>query len=594
MTGRSLHVLVSLTRGYPWALPVIVTLSLTASLAEGLGIGLIIPLLDIVLGGTEQVESSGPLSGYLRGLASFVEGEHAGLILIGAIFALIALKTFIAVSEVVISSRVIARAIHDLRLALATQLFAVSYEYFAGLSQGRLVALLDSRTYRAGEALRALANMITSICAVLVFGVLLLLLSWQLTLVVAIMVLPVSLVVRFLGHTAYKHGALLTRAVSGLSERILELLVSMRTIRLFNQEVLEQERFAEASTELRRTWWRSSAIGESVSALVELLYVPVFLAVIGFAWYLQMGVSSVLVFVGLLYRLQGPLRRLDASRVALASQAAAVLDVQSLRDQTDKPYLPSGDIRPDGLRDSIEFAHVTFRYAGSDVPALDDVSLVLKAGTITALVGDSGSGKSTLTNLLARLYDPHAGSIRADGVDLAQFDLRSWRSLLAFSGQDADLLTGTVRFNIAYGVDAATEAEVESAARAAQAHEFITQLPNGYATEVGPRGTQLSGGQRQRIALARAILRRPALLVLDEATNAVDGVTEIAIQNAIEQLGDGTTVLVVAHRLNTVSRADQVIVMRAGRIVQQGTPQELRAVPGLFADLYAAQHLETG
>jgi subfamily B ATP-binding cassette protein MsbA len=594
MTGRSLQVLFGLTRAYPWALPVIVTLSLAASLAEGLGIGLLIPLLDIVLAGTDQAESPSPLSEYLHELASLVDGEHAGLVLVGIIFTLIALKTVIAVGEVVVSSRVIARAIHDLRLELASQLFAVSYEYFARLSQGRLVSLLDARTYRAGEALRALANMITSICAVLVFGVLLLLLSWQLTLVVAVMVLPVSLVVRYLGHSAYNYGARLTRAASGMSERILELLVSMRTIRLFNQEALEQDRLDKASSELRRAWWRSSALGESVGALVELLYVPVFLAVVGFAWYLEMGFSSVLVFVGLLYRLQGPLRRLDASRVALASQAAAVLDVQSLRDDADKPYLQSGDIRPDGLRESIEFDRVTFRYAGNDVPALDDVSLVLKAGAITALVGDSGSGKSTLTNLLARLYDPMTGAIRADGVDIREFDLSSWRSLMAFSGQDADLLTGTVRFNIAYGVDAATDADVENAARAVQAHEFITQLPDGYATDVGPRGTQLSGGQRQRIALARAILRRPALLVLDEATNAVDGVTELAIQNAIDQLGRGTTVLVVAHRLNTVSRADQVIVMRAGRILQRGTPQELRAVPGLFAELYAAQSVEAG
>jgi ATP-binding cassette, subfamily B, bacterial MsbA len=169
-------------------------------------------------------------------------------------------------------------------------------------------------------------------------------------------------------------------------------------------------------------------------------------------------------------------------------------------------------------------------------------------------------------------------------------NLTAWRARIAFAGQDAELVSGSVRFNIAYGVESATDEAVEEAARAAQAHDFILGLQDGYDSEVGPRGLRLSGGQRQRIALARAILRRPDILVLDEATNAVDGITEMAIQGAVEQLAHGTTVVLVAHRLNTLKRAQHVIVMSAGRIVQEGVPHELLDMPGPLSELYAAHH----
>ena len=220
--------------------------------------------------------------------------------------------------------------------------------------------------------------------------------------------------------------------------------------------------------------------------------------------------------------------------------------------------------------------------------------LSLKAGTVNAIVGDSGAGKSTLIHLLCRLHDPQAGVVRADGIDLRELDLASWRARIAFAGQDAELLSGTVRFNIAYGVDEASDEAVEDAARVAHAHEFIAGLPGGYDAEVGPRGTHLSGGQRQRIALARAILCHPDILILDEATNAVDGVTEMAIQGAIERLSGDTTMLLVAHRLNTLNRAQHVIVLKAGEVVQEGPPEQLLAVPGALQELYAAHHALEG
>lgn len=590
MTLQAIRSLLEFTRPYPWAIPVLVVLGLAASLAEGLGIGLIIPLLDNMLQGPSETAASGPLAEALRRVAAIVGGDRAPLVLGLLIVGLVALKTLILALDVYVSTSIIARAMRDLRVALAQQLLTVGYEYFSRVPQGTLVNLLDSQTFRASEALRALTTMIGSLCTVAVFGILLLMLSWQLTIVVGLLVLPVSLAVRLLAARAHIWGEEMVSSYSHLAERILELLVSMRTIRIFNREKAEAQRFHVAAEDVKRAYQRTETLNQLLPALVEFLYVPVFVAVLGIAWHLETGIPTVLVFMLLLYRLQSPLKRVNTSRVILASYAAGIRELQALLDRSDKPYLQSGRTKIEHLREGVEFDHATFAYTGTSAAAVRDASVFLEAGRVNAIVGDSGAGKSTLIHLLCRLHDPQAGAVRADGIDLRELDLPSWRQRIAFAGQDAELLSGTVRFNIAYGVDEASDEAIEEAAKVAQAHEFIVTLPGGYDAEVGPRGTRLSGGQRQRIALARAILCRPDILILDEATNAVDGVTETAIQSALQRFSRDTTVVLVAHRLNTLKRAQHVIVMKDGQVVQQGPPEQLLAEPGALQELYAAHH----
>ncbi|MFO7904648.1 MAG: ABC transporter ATP-binding protein [Pirellulaceae bacterium] len=595
MTLQTIRALIDFTRPYPWAIPVLVLLGLTASIAEGVGIGLLIPLLDAMLQQTGEVESSGPLADFMRQATQLLGSDHVLLVLSALIIALIALKTLIVALDAFVSTWVIARAMGDLRLALVRQLLDVSYEYFGRIPQGNLVNILDSQTYRASESLRALTQLIGNLSTATVFVVLLLLLSWQLTIVVAALVLPISLAIRLLASKAHAWGEWMVESYSELAARILELLVSMRSIRLFNRESTEIERFDGAVGEVKRAYQRTEVMYALLPALVEFMYVPVFVLVLVTALHLQIDVPTVLVFMLLLYRLQNPLKMLHASRIRLATYAAGIRDLHGLLDRSDKPYLKSGTRRIDRIRRGVEFDRVSFSYLGSKNPALRDISLVLRAGTVNAIVGDSGAGKSTLINLLCRLHDPASGVLRVDGIDLRELDLTSWRSRIALAGQDAELLNGSVRFNITYGVDTATEEEIEDAARVAQAHEFILGLPDGYQSEVGPRGTLLSGGQRQRVALARAILRRPDILILDEATNAVDGVTETAIQSAVDRISQNTTVVLVAHRLNTLKRAQFVVVMSGGQIIQQGAPCELLAVPGPLRDLYSAhRRLEQG
>ena len=242
------------------------------------------------------------------------------------------------------------------------------------------------------------------------------------------------------------------------------------------------------------------------------------------------------------------------------------------------------------MQQAISLEAVSFRYNSQDPDALRDISLRIPKGKTTAIVGSSGAGKSTLINLICRFYEVSAGEIYADGCPLREFDLVSWRSCLAIVSQDLHIFSTTIRENIAYGRFDATEAEIITAAEQANAHEFIVQLPQGYDTKVGDRGVRLSGGQRQRIALARAIIRNPEILILDEATNALDTISEHLIQEALNNLTQNRTTIAIAHRLSTIENADRIIVLDKGKVIEQGNLQQLLQLDGIFARLYRLQY----
>jgi subfamily B ATP-binding cassette protein MsbA len=241
------------------------------------------------------------------------------------------------------------------------------------------------------------------------------------------------------------------------------------------------------------------------------------------------------------------------------------------------------------LHAAVEFSHVDFNYAEAGRPVLRDLSLTVPAGKMVALVGESGGGKSTLTKLLPRFHDPVSGEVRWDGIDLRDAKLDSLRRQIALVTQETVLFNDTVRYNITYGRPNATQAELEDAARTAFAHDFISELPEGYDTIIGERGAFLSGGQRQRLAIARAVLSDAPVLIFDEATSALDAESEQLVQRAISNLIRNRTTIVIAHRLSTIRRADVIVVIEAGRIIEQGTHSELLARGGQYQRLYELQ-----
>ena len=235
------------------------------------------------------------------------------------------------------------------------------------------------------------------------------------------------------------------------------------------------------------------------------------------------------------------------------------------------------------------FENVTFTFPSNSEPALKEVSFEIKKGTTTAIVGPSGSGKSTLADLVMRFHDPNMGNIKIDGIDLREFQVSSWRQSIAMVSQDTFLFNTSVRENVAYGSPKATDTQIIEAAKQAYAYEFIQDLPHGFDTILGDRGTRLSGGQRQRIAIARAILRDPDILILDEATSALDTNSERIVQKALEKVSCDRTVLVIAHRLSTVEKADNIVVLCNGSVVEQGTHQKLLEYQGDYWSLYKSQ-----
>ena len=571
-----------LLRPYPWLLPLLILLGIAASLAEAIGIGLLIPLLGALL------QSSDPAthSSLEQSVRAFMLDETGAIrfpLVAGTIFLLIVLKTLILAAYAFVGAGMTGRIAKELRVSLWDRVINAEMAWFSRSEHGKLMNIIENQTYRATEALSSLNTLIVSACTILVFGTFLFLLSLPMALIVVMAGVPIFILVRRLTRRAKRYGEALGDAHARLAGRVMELLAAMKTIRVFNQQSVETQRFTAAADGLRATFLRTELMGRLLGPVLELIYLPVFLAVLAFALATGISIPVVLAFLVLLYRMQAPLKFLDGARVNLALYSPALDDIDWLLAAAPDERNRGGGRPCGGFKHRIVIEELGFSYPGTDIPVLRGISTEIARGEVVALVGPSGSGKSTLVNLLFGLYVPDAGRILLDGEPLAELDMYAWREHIAFAGQDSELVAGSVRYNIAYGVPQAKDAAVEAAARAAMAHEFIVELPGGYDADVGTRGTLLSGGQRQRIALARALVRKPDLLVLDEATNAVDSATELAIQATIEALAGHTTILVIAHRTSTLMNADRVLVMDAGRIVEDARPQQMSANAALLA-----------
>ena len=586
-------VLLKYVRPQRWVLPLLVVLGLLSSLSEGIGIGMIIPLLDSLMQGGEEVAPGtySRLVGLIRQYGGELGERERLILLIGTILCLIVLKAGTRYGFDALSIWFNGKLVHNLRCALFARLLKVGYAFFAHHGSGRLLNTLDLETWRTSQALASGTSILISGCNLMVLGTLLLCISWQLSLIAGAGALLIGFLVRIVAQRSRRLGDMAVVANSGLSQRMLEALSAMRTIRLFGRETYEQRRFEQASDRTRRRWLDMELVSAQAFPLSEIAHVLLFLGTLLLAWYAEIGLAALFTFMLLLYRLQPHLRALDHDRIQLAGLMPAVIEVAELLDPADKPVIRSGSRPFHGLDEAVTFERVSFRYSGTceQRPAVVDITLQIRRNRITAIVGGSGAGKSTLVSLLCRLYDPDQGRILVDGVPLPELELAAWRGRIAFAGQDVDLMGETIYENIVYGRPWADRADVIAAAQQADAHDFIMSLPETYDTQVGERGLRLSSGQRQRVGLARALVRNPEILILDEATNALDSLSEEAIQNALERFSGQLTMVVIAHRLSTIRHAHHVVVLKEGRLIEQGPPDQLLRGNGVFSRLWEMQ-----
>ena len=487
------------------------------------------------------------------------------------------------------------RLIRDLRNKLYSHFHYLSLSYFNKNKSGELTAVLVNDIDNMRNSLSIMfQKLFVEPINIIILMSLLFIVSTKLALI-ALLIIPVSGIIIFgISHSIRRRSARSQAQLAGMTSMIAETIGSMRIVKAFATKGFEINRFAKETQKyyklmLRRDRLRfvSSPVSETFGATIAALL-------------LWVGARDVLViesissedflrFILLLFSLFQPLKNLTnvvnelQNGLASADRVFTIMDIESDIQDVDNAT------EVNDLKNSLSFDNVSFSYGDEKDKVLSNINFQINKGEILALVGPSGAGKSTLVDLIPRFYDTLGGSIKIDGKDIKKLKINSLRSLMGIVTQETFLFDDSVRANIAYGLENISDDKIKDAAIAANAHEFIKELPDGYNTIIGERGVSLSGGQKQRIAIARAIVKNPPILILDEATSSLDSESEKHVQSAIENLMSERTVFVIAHRLSTVHNANKILVLENGKIVQEGKHDELVNIDGLYKQLHKMQ-----
>ncbi|MEO7277332.1 MAG: ABC transporter ATP-binding protein [Sphingomicrobium sp.] len=566
-SGRS--ALRAIIRRHYKAIPAVALIGVLASALEGAGIGLVIPLLSVVMPNSVATGLPEPLKVVGRLLVGF-SPEARLLILGGAILGLIALKNAVQAANAYLVARVDNTIARDIRNALASRLLSLEHRFFVEQDPNRLSRIIGKDCWHTAEAVRWAGALLPATATVLVFCALLAWLNPVLFLFVLGGAALVQLVVSLFERRQRVAGDRVTRSDHVIWARMTTLVSAHRVLRLFGQRQREEQRFGAASDDLKESLAASRTVTALSGPVLETIVAALFIMLILVSYRTGMTLPEVTTFLLLLTRIQPAAAIIRQSQIGIASVRGSVREVEWLLGQ--EPAIRSAATAGAPVLEldrPISFRGVSFTYPSGTV-ALEDVSFTIKPGAITALIGKSGSGKTTIVNLLCRLLEPDSGLIRLGNIAARAIDQDQWRSRIALAGQDLELVEGTIAENIAYGRTDASPDEIEEAALVAGATAFIAALPQGIETSVGQFGINLSGGQRQRIGLARALVRKPDLLILDEATNAVDALTEMEIIRLLKQHLFFRSALVISHRRSTLAACEEGIVLTDGRVSEAG------------------------
>ena len=592
--------LLALARPYRGLLLGALTCSFIASALDGMTIVLIVPLLKHLFGTTGALRAGAtPLERWLSDtfaplLANATPGEAVARMAVVIGLGLL-LKNLADYASSQFNTGMQEGLVASLRRRLYDHLLRLDLGFFHRTRTGLLVTALVNETDQAKGIVTA--SMVSLIRNIFLLGTTLFILasiSFRLTLLTLVVVPPLVLVLRTLTRRIRRHSRARADERGELAALATERLAGIRLVRTSGAAAQEEALFAGAVERYRKRVVRTarfsaltSPMSETVATILVMLvvYAGTNPGILGLS--APLAPEVIIVFLLATLRLTSPIKAISQVPANWAQGMASVEKVFSLLDE---PVLEADD--PGGRQATfardLAYDRVSFEY-DTGARVLHDVSFRVTPGRVVALVGPSGAGKSTLVDLLPRLREPTEGRILLDGVPLPELSRSSLRRLMGVVSQDTVLFHESIHANIAYGVPGATRADVERAAEAANAHEFVARMPQGYDTILGERGMRISGGQRQRIAIARALLRNAPILILDEATSALDTQSERLVQEAIERLMANRTVLVIAHRLATVRQADEILVLDEGRIIQRGSHTELLAAGGLYRRLYELQ-----
>lgn len=587
--------LLKFARRQPAWILITIILGWIGALFNGVSTTLIVPLLLGFLGQELKFEQSPPAFLYYTiSLFDNLPAEYRLFYMMGVILLGIMLKNGAIYASTVASAYVSKQLVRDIRLSAIKLLLDVDLDFYSKTKIGDLINSIGQEVSRAASAIRSGIQVVVHGITILVFIMILISISWQLTLVAPFILVWVPILSQFVINRSQKYGEFLSQASRAFSGKFIEILNGIRLVKSTSSEAREYEIIVQrildredAELKSEMNYALTAPINEitAVSALLAMIAIGRFL----FANQIDSLSAVLLTYLFVLNRMMVVVGQLNSTRSRFANAVPGAVIVSEFLRLDDKPMMQNGYIPYEGIQKEIRFEGVSFSYPSSSELVLDEINLTIPRGTTLALVGGSGAGKSTLADLVPRFYDPTAGKITIDGIDLRDYDFTTLRKSMGIVSQETFLFNDSVRNNIGYPRPDASETEIIQAAKQANAYDFIMQLPHGFDTEIGDRGVMLSGGQRQRIAIARALLSNPDILVLDEATSALDTVSEHLVQQAIERLSSDRTSIVIAHRLSTVQKADQIVVLEKGKIIEIGTHRELLNKGGRYTHLYSLQ-----
>jgi len=466
--------------------------------------------------------------------------------------------------------------------------------YLSGESRGRLTNVLILETHRTGEGVVALLMLIGAffLVGIYIFG--LIMVSPVLTPVIPMTLIVAVVIVTHWMNKTRSHSSIISTGSDHLNASISERISGIRLVKMASTEELESTKIRRSSEKVGNSIAELRTIRATIEGIVEpVFFIGVLIILYAGVTFFNLSLASLGLFFVILLRMVPAVKEINNHRQSISGTIASLRNIQdTIYQAQNHTSITGGNVKFPGLHNSIQLRNIYFNYSKcTQQPAtLTDISLTINKGTTLAIVGQSGSGKSTLVDLLARLHDPDQGQIYIDDTSIDNYELASLRRSIGFVDQEVFLFNDTIHNNISYGNTDTTRAEVITAAKKASAHEFITNQPTGYDTIVGDNGVRLSSGQKQRLGIARIMLNDPDIIILDEPTSALDAISEEYIRSTLIDMQSKKTIIVIAHRLSTIQNADNIIVLEEGKIIQQGTHQELISIQGKYTELYDIQN----